>query len=285
MGNRRGISKATLKVLQQAEEVPKELLSMSKRLLDSKELADVVTADHKLRDTIQQMSLPSILRRGTYLIPVDNVNTIDDIIRKHKDVARPALVDKFVSVYEERIAEAKEKLGPLFDRTQYPPAEDVRSYFWMEYRWESFAPPEQLESLNPTLYREAKERIQRDMDEATEEIRQALRVELLSLVEGLRKSLQGKREDGKPVKFYESGIEKVVTFMENFRARNVLGDGDLEKIVEDAKAVLGGVDASQVRTNEQFRAELGKSMAELKTSLDGLVVVKTRKFDFSQEAA
>jgi hypothetical protein len=93
------------------------------------------------------------------------------------------------------------------------------------------------------------------MAEASDEIQQVLRASMSELVGHMRERLQ---EDptGKPLKFKESTVSKLVEFLDMFELRNVIDDSELTDLVNKARDLLKGVDAEDLRTTAHLRTKV-----------------------------
>jgi hypothetical protein len=89
---------------------------------------------------------------------------------------------------------------------------------------------------------------------------------------------------GKPLKFKESTVAKLVEFLGTFEFRNVADDGELQGLVEKARTLLAGVTTDELRTTADVRSRVQQGMAEIATELDTMIVKKPgRKFRFEAE--
>jgi hypothetical protein len=121
------------------------------------------------------------------------------------------------------------------------------------------------------------------MAEAADEIQQVLRTAMGELVGHMRDRLK-EGPDGKPLKFKESTVSKLVEFLDTFEFRNVTDDMELSALVGKARELLKGVDAEDLRTTAHLRGKVQQGMAEIAAQLDTMVVKKgTRKFRIEEE--
>jgi hypothetical protein len=78
--------------------------------------------------------------------------------------------------------------------------------------------------------------------------------------------------EGKPKVFKNATLESFYEFFETFKERNIFQDEQLAELVERAQAVLGGVSAENIRTNEGLRESIRQGMAEIETAMaEGLI--------------
>ena len=80
-------------------------------------------------------------------------------------------------------------LAELYDPSDYPPIDLVRSRFAFTWQYVSFGVPGQLREVSARVLRTSGEKAARLMSEASEEIQQVLRSALAEMVEHLRERL------------------------------------------------------------------------------------------------
>jgi hypothetical protein len=108
-------------------------------------------------------------------------------------------------------------------------------------------------------------------------MREGLQQLVASMVEKLTPG-----EDGKKRRFHSSLIENFNDFLSTFELRNVTDDAELAAVVAQARAILGGVNAEDVRKNEAIRANLQAGFGKIAERLTPMVGV-TRQIDFDDE--
>ena len=108
---------------------------------------------------------------------------------------------------------------------------------------------------------------------------------MLALREGFSKLVSKAAEQlvvkpgEKPKKFYDSSIEQIVEFIDTFNQRNLTNDVELEKLITQAKAIIGdpgkvGELTEQVRESTDVREKLGKKFEALTEAMSGMIEVK-----------
>jgi len=231
---------------------------------------------HGLKQRIDARSVPSPLKRGTYLVPLKN---LEDVYADC-EATRKTWEDKvaeFVAEYPGRVQEAQERLGELFDATNYPDADKLESAFGLEWQLLEFAMPGKSK-VGEFLYEKESRAAAERVRNAEEEVIAALHTGLLDLVEGLAETLKAK-PGGKKKILRDSRVEKAADFLEHFSSRNVLDDAELQKLAEEAKAVIGGRSADSLRKNETLREHVQSGMAEVAEKLKAMAVDRPgRKF-------
>ena len=249
-------------------------------LLDSPELQAIRTLDGDVRHFLYDMCLP--FEVGIHLLPLGLVETVEEKLHEFKD-KRGELVESFLSAYPRLCQEAAGRLRTLYNPTDYPPVDEVRSHFTFSWQYVSYGVPEQLREISAHFFQEEREKAVVAMSEACTEIQQVMRASLLELVNHLRERLAD-QPDGKPQRLRESTVQKLRDFLGTFDLRNVVDDQELKEQVEKARALLEGVSTDALRNMPLVRAWVREGMAEVATQMDVLAGDRiSRKFRFDEE--
>jgi hypothetical protein len=265
LGTRRKVPASSVQV-----EADKDMLHVSKAILESKELDAIKTLDGEMRTWLGKRALPSPFRRGTYLIPLDLVEQVDTKIGEYQE-KRAALVAQFLAAYAAAVEDAKKRLNGLFDASDYPGDEKVRAAFYVDVRFLAFGVPEKLEGIRKDIFEREKAKAQAQWKEASEEVRQALRAGLADLVDHMAERLQG-NGDGKPKVFRDTVVTNLTEFLDTFAPRNITDDAQLGQLVDRCRNVLDGVDADALRSSAAIRTKVRDGMAQVQATLDGMVI-------------
>ena len=89
---------------------------------------------------------------------------------------------------------------------------------------------------------------------------------------------------GKPLRFKESTVSNLIDFLANFEFRNVTDDTELQSLTTQARQLLQGVSADDLRTTSDLRAKVQQGMAGIASQLDTMLTRSGgRKFRFDEE--
>ena len=176
--------------------------------------------------------------------------------------------------YDELRSAARQRLGDLFDASDYPVS--LIGLFAIEHDYPSVEPPDYLRQLSPELYQQECRRVQSRFDEAVQLAEQAFLDELVRLVEHITERLSG-ADDGKPRVFRDSAVTNLTEFFERFRTLNVRSSEQLDELVSRAQQVIGGVEPQQLRDSATLRQRVVTQLAGVQSSLDGLLVDRPRR--------
>lgn len=259
-------------------ESDKEMLRLSKEIVDADEYSDVVSYQNVVRAWIRKRSLPSPLRRGTFLVPigvVDEVNAyLDSAAEEYMRLA-----GVFVGVYPQKVEAARSRLKDQFDERNYPTADIIRNAFYLERSFFDFGVPA-AEKIGQELWDRERRRAESMWGSTFVEVQSALRAAFRDLVARLAERLEG-QPTGKKKTFHDSTIEKITEFIELFEKRNVANDAEMQNLVGRAREVLSGRTPDDVRKSDAVRVQVAREMTRVTTALDRLLIdAPTRRISF-----
>ncbi len=255
-------------------EIDKRMLGLTKAIVDSEEYTGVCRVANDARHWLEVRSLPSPLKRGTYLVPIALIGDVNERLEK-VDVEYAVKADVFAIAYPSLVESAKERLGNQFDPENYPRVEALRAAFWIERRLLDFGVPSE-EKIGKELWKREKDRAENTWREAAEEIQEALRCAFRSLVGHLAERLEP-NPDGTRKKFKDASVEKLLEFIDLFKSRNITGDAELEGLVVQARNVLQGRKPDKLRTSSVVRGEVAGEMSRVQSALDTLLETAPRR--------
>jgi len=274
-GNTRKVSNSQVEV-----DADKELIRVSKTLLDSRELEAIKTLDGDVRRYLYNTCLP--FEAGIHLLPLPLIETVDQKLWECCD-RRRELVEVFIQAYPGLCEQAAGRLRTLYNPRDYPAGEVVRSCFSFTWRYVSFGVPGQLREISARIFESERQKAALSMAEASSEIEQVLRAALAEMVAHLRDRLTD-QPDGKPQRLRGSTVQKLRDFLETFDFRNVTDDRELKEQVEKARELLSGVSTDAIRNTAALRSKVKEGMTEIAAKLDTMVNDRVgRKFRLEEE--
>ena len=249
-------------------------LSAGKKLLDTSHPAfKAVTAVRSQAVAYWKgISLP-FPEPGIRLIPQGSIDEFNERMSSFRDDLDEAVLELNEHYGELRQA-ARERLGDLFDSSDYPTT--LVGMFAIEHDFPSVEPPPYLRQLSPELYQQECQRVQSRFDEAVQLAEQAFIEELARLVDHLSERLSGSA-DGKPKVFRDSAVTNMAEFFERFRSLNVRSNEQLDELVGNAQRVVSGVEPQDLRDSQTLRQTLSTQMAAVQAGLDQLLVDRPRR--------
>ena len=251
-----------------------KFLSAGKKLLDTSHPAfKAVTAVRSQAVAYWKgISLP-FPEPGIRLIPQGSIDEFNERMSCFRDELDEAVLE-LNEHYDELRHAARERLGDLFDLSDYPTT--LVGMFAIEHDFPSVEPPPYLRQLSPELYQQECQRVQSRFDEAVQLAEQAFIEELARLVDHLSERLSGSA-DGKPKVFRDSAVTNMAEFFERFRGLNVRSNEQLDELVRNAQRVVQGVEPQQLRDSQTLRQTISTQMAAVQAGLDQLLVDRPRR--------
>ncbi len=226
-------------------------LSAGKKLLDTRHTAfRAVTAIRgQIEANWKGRTLP-FPEPGIRLIRQEDIDPFVDQIT----ILRTELADAVVTLdrhFDELKAAARQRLGSLYHEADYPVT--LQGLFDVSWDFPNVEPPDYLMALSPALYAQEEERVRARFEEAVELAEQAFLEEFTRLVEHLRERITGTSDDGSPRVFRDSAVGNLQEFFTRFRALNVRSNPQLDDLVEQARSIVRGVGAQDLRDSRSLR--------------------------------
>jgi hypothetical protein len=259
----------------------KTLLGLSKRIFNCEGYTKAQRVRNELREWLDRHSLPSPLKAGSYLVPIDLLPEVYGKVDE-AEVAFGEAADEAAEQYPVAVEAYRERLKSQFDARQYPSQHEFRDAFRLDRRLLDFGVPDSSK-IGSIFFEAEKERAEQEWKEARAEVRTALRESLLQLVRHLSDRLAPK-PDGKRQMLHHSAVDKVTEFLDTFTSRNLCDDDGLEALVVQAKEVMAGASVESLRDSAALRNEVRGTMGEIGIKLDAMLAdVPSRAISFEEE--
>jgi len=273
-GTRKSLSRDQKRQAAGAFDADSRTLSAAKRLFDTSHpsFRAVSAIKTKAGALWKGMTLPYI-EPGVRLLRRGDVSAFDDRMFLIREELTDA-VEELDRCFAELVDQARSQLGHLFDPSDYPMS--LTELFAISWDFPSVTPPAYLRTVNPELYEQECQRVQAKFAEAVELAEQTFAEELTQLVGHLAERLSGS-VDGKPKVFRDTAITNLNEFFERFKHLNIGSNDDLDQLVENARQVISGIDPQELRTRSSLRDRVTRSLTEVETSLDELMVDRPRR--------
>ena len=251
-----------------------KFLSAGKKLLDTSHPAFKVVTAVRGRAVAywKGVSLP-YPEPGIRLIRQSDIQDFDQRMADFQDELETAVAD-LDRHFDELRSAARQRLGGLFNPTDYPPT--LLGMFAIEHDFPSVEPPQYLQQLSPALYEQECQRMQLRFDAAVQLAEQAFLEEISKLVEHASERLSG-QSDGRPKVFRDTAITNLTEFFERFRSLNVRSNEQLDALVDRAQQIVAGIKPQQLRDNTVLRQQVASQLAGVHSSLDGLLIDRPRR--------
>ena len=252
----------------------RQYLSAGKKLLDTRHPAfrAVTAVRSRILGYWKGMTLP-FPEPGIRLIRQDRLDTFNAHMSELQSDLREA-VDQLDQHYADLQAAARDRLGSLFNPSDYPPS--LQGLFHVAWDFPSVEPPDYLRQLHPDLYQQECQRMQQRFDEAVQLAEQAFTDELSQLVGHLTERLTG-QVDGKPKVFRDSAVENLTEFYQRFRRLNIRSNDQLDQLVDQCQKVVRNVDPRDLRDSRGLRQSVAQKLTSVQQSLEALLVDRPRR--------
>lgn len=249
-----------------------KLLTAGKRLIDVRhERFKALTAiKTRVASYWRGLTLPYV-ESGVRLIRQNDLGSFIETMERFREELHKA-ESELNAVYDRVLADARQRLGRLFNADDYPP--EIRGLFDVEWDFPSVEPPAYLMRLNPDLFRQEQERVTHRFEEAVQLAEQAFIDELAKLVSHLTERLTG---DGEPKIFRDSAVTNLTEFFQRFQKLNVRSNAELDGLVEMAQELVSGVTPQALRENAGLRRQIATAMNQVQTELDDLMIAAPRR--------
>lgn len=174
-----------------------------------------------------------------------------------------AMVADFIVMYPTLISAQAFKLGTMFNRDEYPSAQDISTKFGIRY---TFTPIPEAGDFRVDI-----------ADDIAEELRTQYDASYKASVENMQRELWGRLKDvldrmqdrlsmddtGKPKVFRNTLISNARDVCNLLKVINVTNDPELEKARCAVEAMLAGVDSKDLRDSEGTRAVVKKDVGDI----------------------
>lgn len=276
---------------QQAIFVASDRVKSTKTLVQSSRYVRLCRAMTALKARSEAMAMPSFVRPGMFIVKEASVMEVESILKQGWQQIQQNELKDFLAGFEQDIENAKTApvkkggLGPLFNEADYPTLEELEKCFSVEWFWTALSVPE---NIPDALKEEANIKFKRRMEDAAQQIEQALRQEFLKVISHAEEALTT-QPGSKPKIFRDSLIGNIVQFVNTFESRDIFGDDRMAAVVAKAKQVLidnsgnAKLDPQKLRDFANVRATARAEFAKLKEELSGMIVEEGRKMDLSED--
>ena len=251
-----------------------DVLSAGKKLLNTSHPAykQVTSIKSRITSFWKGETLP-FPQTGVRLIRQDNIESFNDRLLAF-EIELAEAVDELDTVYGQLKDTAEQRLGDLFNQSDYP--NSLIGLFGVSWDFPSVEVPEYLQRLRPELYQQEADRVARRFDEALQMAETAFMEELNQLIEHLTERLTGE-VDGKPKVFRDSAITNLTNFFDRFRQLNVRSNQELDALVASCQQIVRGRTPQSLRDNRLIRDAVANELREVGSQLDQLLVDRPRR--------
>ena len=274
-GNRRKLAE---EILREKFQDDADAINATQVLIDSDEVRKVTKPLHKASTEAAKYST-QWFHKGVYFVFERNIEKLEAILDGLKVEMLEAKKD-LVKKYPDLIAKAKKKHPELFREEYYISQQELNTKFDLLWGWERIVPPMQegakitgkFKAVSKELVERENKKFVEMMKMNAEETIKNIRKSFMVIMKHLRDKLVNPDE-----KFQNSTVEKPMKFLEEFKNINIFGDKPLEKLNKDIKDILDGVDAQDLRDDDDYRKEMGEVLKDVVEVFEDLPTVKLER--------
>jgi hypothetical protein len=265
IGNHRKVKDAKVETASE-----KSLYNLTKKIMDAPELKKLTSLEGEIRRFVQNLSLPSPFKNGTYTIPISLMMEVDHQLEAFQSKQVEYVIDLIYAL--PRIeSDMRSRQDNLFDMRDFPSSSKVQNSFGVEWGFVQLSTPTSLASVNTALFEREREKIAKQWEDTMFEMQNVLREQMSELVAHMVDRLTPE-PNGKKKIFRDTLVTNLTDFLRTFNARNITDNAQLEELANKAASILGGVDADHLRNNNWSRREVRDSFSRIKEQLDTMVI-------------
>jgi hypothetical protein len=235
--------------------------SVNKHLFaDDPDLEAIVAFGAKCRAYLYSITLPWS-DTGTRLLPTSAyLDFTAELGRLEAEFH--ALVDKFVKTYDIKVSAQAFKLGGLFNRAEYPNAEDIRYRFAFRPEYSPVPeagdfrvdiPAQAQAALKASFSTHLDSKLQQAIAEPWERIYEQVKHIRAKLID---------TPEGKAQRLYTSMLENALNLTATLGHLNVLGDPKLDDAKRELERSLENISIDSLRESPELRASLAVKMKD-----------------------
>lgn len=230
----------------------------NKMLIDKSALDPLSKHAGRIRDYHYTATLPWG-DNGDRLLPAKAYMEYTAAMRKFKD-ASDVLTHTFVASYPQLVADARQRLGTMYDAQDYPPTDDISGRFGVSV---SFLPVPDAKDFRVDVGDEALAEIRQSINDSVAERQAGAVKECWSRLRDVVTSLHIMMCKEKPI-FRDSIIENIRDLVEMLPKLNITGDSSLTEVCAViAKDLLQTTLPSILRKSPMARQRLAERSANV----------------------
>ena len=257
--NGRKTDKAATSELLQAKGCGSRAASVVKMLVDKIYLQPIAQVSTEMRATHRNLTLPWD-DSGRRLLPVDIYDRYRQEIEALINVREKA-VERFIAEYSEAIHSAKRALGDLFDKDDYPRAEDIRGEFSADYEISPVPEKQHFvanvgESEADRIKASVERRMGKRLQDASRDIYQRLHDAITTTAKAIE------RADDKGKRIHGSLLDTLRGLCETLPLLDINDDREIRKMCSDLRKLLDGVSVDELRPKSKQYAPAKRAAVE-----------------------
>ena len=206
--------------------------------------------------------------RGERLLPSANYSHYSRQMRTYQQQFEDA-VHEFVRDYHSVIWDARQSLGGLFRKEDYPDASDIRDKFAFRT---SITPVPMSNDFRVNLGKDEVEAIKRDLENRIEKAHAAATQDLWKRLYDVVSHMVGRLSDPEAI-FRDSLVDNIIKITELLPRLNINNDPQLDQMRRKIEESLCAYSPDQLRKNKKLRREAVGNAQDVLDAMAGYVEV------------
>jgi hypothetical protein len=213
------------------------------------------------------------LQRSTYdwagsmrLLPTVNLEKFKKEYNQHEADFK-ALLEKFITAYPQIVSDAAFKQGDMFNRSEYPEPEDVRTKFRMRLHVQKVPQSDFRSSVSEVLAEDLKNHYERQTQEIINSVMDDASERLVEIASRLSNACTEATpdEDGKVrrKKIYDSTVLQAKEICKTIEHFNLTNNKALSQAVVDLSFALEGVSTEDLRESSYTRSVVKENVDDM----------------------
>lgn len=227
-------------------------------LAGSDALAKIQKHASEIRDWHMRQTLPWSSSGGIRLLPMTQFFDYKKQMDEHEELFKER-VNKFIGNYPNIVDAMAYKLGQLFDRSEYPVADELQRKFKINYTFLPVPEVNHFDNINNQMRQDLKEQYEKAYNDRVEFAMKSAWTRLHDTVNHMVERLSG--EDKKI--FRDTLVTNALELTGMLSSLNITKDPKLETARQRLEKIIVGVDAEDLRQSDALRKDVASKVSEL----------------------
>jgi len=227
-------------------------------LAGSDDLAKIQKHASEIRDWHMRQTLPWSSSGGIRLLPMTQFFDYKKQMDEHEELFKER-VNKFIGNYPNIVDAMAYKLGQLFDRSEYPIADELQRKFKINYTFLPVPEVNHFDNINNQMRQDLKEQYEKAYNDRVEFAMKSAWTRLHDTVNHMVERLSG--EDKKI--FRDTLVTNALELTGMLSSLNITKDPKLETARQRLEKIIVGVDAEDLRQSDALRKDVASKVSEL----------------------
>lgn len=255
------------------KDLPKKEQNLVRGTFDSllkdekKKIDEIISYDNHTRNKIKEQTVPFPIA-GVYFVTQNKIDWVLEYIENRTGDERKQLIQEAASVYKSGIKKFKKEVPSLYEiiKDKYPSKQEFIRRFYFNFQFfQVNAPNKNLDFISPELYKQEIEKIRSTVEQVKKEVCNIIYTELLEMAKKIENRLENGKPNQKTINRVEKFAEKIEEIYSDFVTRK-----DINKIIKDFKNLTNGIEAKELRNNENLSKEFKKDIGKISSNIENL---------------